>query len=179
MKKKLQRSMFSAAIFLLILSFNRVFAQPSNDDCAGAILITTSPYNDMGGTYTDVNTSGATASSHNPSCITSSDNNDDVWYKFVAQTQTEVLRVHSENGSLAFCYALYTSCGGTEIACNNFMGTSYANEALGGLTPGNTYFLRLWSQFNFTSLSLSFSVQDIDPITPSNEEITATQLTVN
>ena len=46
-------------------------------------------YSDMGGTYTDVNTSGATASSPNPSCITSSDNNDDVWYKFVAQTQTE------------------------------------------------------------------------------------------
>ncbi|HEX5151303.1 MAG TPA: T9SS type A sorting domain-containing protein [Parafilimonas sp.] len=179
MKKKLHNSILPAAVFLLILSFNGAFAQPSNDDCTGAILITTSSYSDMGGTYTDVNTSGATASSPNPSCITSSDNNDDVWYKFVAQTQTELLRVHSDNGSLAFCYALYAGCGGTEIVCNNAMGTNYANEALGGLTPGNTYFLRFWSQFNFTSLSFSFSVQDINPITPSNEQITATALTIN
>ncbi len=74
-------------------------------------------------------------------------------YKFVAQTSiVELLRVHSDNGSLAFCYALYDGCGGTELVCNNFMGTNYANEALGGLTPGRTYYLRLWSQFNFTSL---------------------------
>ena len=179
MKKKLHSSLLFAEISLLILSVSSAFAQPSNDDCAGAILITTSSYSDMGGTYTDVNTSGATASSPNPSCITSNDNNDDVWYKFVAQTQTELLRVHSDNGSLAFCYALYTGCGGTEIVCNNAMGTNYANEALGGLTPGNTYFLRFWSQLNFTSLSFSFSVQDINPITPSNESITATALTIN
>jgi hypothetical protein len=179
MKKKLHHPVLMMAIFIMSALFSDSFAQPSNDDCTGAILITTSSYSDMGGTYTDVNTSGATASSPNPSCITSSDNNDDVWYKFVAQTQVELLRVHSDNGSLAFCYALYDSCGGKEMTCNNFMGTFYANEALGGLTPGKTYYLRLWSQFNFTSISLSFSVQNINPVTPSNEALTATPLTVN
>jgi len=133
MKKKLNNAILSVVIYLLNFSFNIAFAQPSNDNCTGAIVITTSPYSDMGGTYTDVNTSGATASPPNPSCITSNDNNDDVRYKFVAQTQTELLRVHSDNGSLAFCYALYTGCGGTEIACNNAIGTNYANEALGDL----------------------------------------------
>ena len=59
------------------------------------------------------------------------------------------------------------------------MGTNYANEALGGLTPGNTYYLRFWSQFNFTSLIFSFSVQDINPITPGNEALTAMPLTIN
>src|SRR5215831_8488865 len=173
MKKKLHHPVLMMPIFIMSALFSNSFAQPSNDNCTGAILVTTSPYSDMGGTYTDVNTSGATASSPNPSCVTSNDNNDDVWYKFVAQTQTELLRVHSDNGSLAFCYALYTGCGGTEIVCNNAMGTNYANEALGGLTPGASYFLRFWSQFNFTSLIFSFSVQDINPITPGNEAITA------
>ncbi len=73
MKKKLLQSMLMMAVFSLNALFNYAFSQPSNDDCTGAILVTTSPYSDMGGTYTDVNTSGATASSPNPSCITSSD----------------------------------------------------------------------------------------------------------
>src|SRR5215471_6309998 len=100
MKKKLHHPALVMAIVILSVLFNNSFAQLSNDDCAGAILVTTSPFSDMGGTYTDVNTSGATASSPSPSCITSSDNNDDVWYKFVAQTKVELLRVHSDDGSL-------------------------------------------------------------------------------
>src|SRR5204863_3317371 len=92
----------------------------ANDECSGAILISTIPYDDLTTAYTNGNTNGATRSSPNPSCITSSDNNDDIWYKFVAVTETELLRFHNDIAtSLAFGYALYDGCGGTEIACNN------------------------------------------------------------
>jgi len=167
--------------FCLLYSFNSVFAQaPVNDECSGAILINTISYDDLTSAYTNGSTTSATRSSPNPSCITSSDNNDDVWYKFVAVTQTELLRFHNDIAtSLACGYALYDGCGGTEIACNNNLGTFYGNEILGGLTPGNTYYLRFWSQLNFTSMTFSFAVMDINPQTPGDSPLTPTQLTVN
>ena len=117
--------------FLFILCSGTIYAQaPSNDECAGAILISTIPYNDLTTDYTSANTNSATRSTPDPSCITSSDNNDDIWYKFVAVTQTELLRVHSAvAGSIykSFGYALYDGCGGTELVCNNQMGTFYGN----------------------------------------------------
>jgi len=164
------------------LCSNNINAQPANDDCANAILVSTIPYNDLTTDYTNANTSGATRSTPDPSCITSSDNNDDIWYKFVASAETELLRVHSAvTGSIytTFGVALYDGCGGTELMCNNQLGTFYTNEMLGGLTPGNTYFLRFWSLHNFTSMTFSFAVMDIDPISPSNEAVTATPLTIN
>lgn len=180
MKNKISvRLLFTVFLGLII---NTAIAQPSNNECSGAILVTTSLYSDEGGTYTNVNTSGATASVPNPACITSNDNNDDVWYKFVAQTQTELLRVHSAvSGSsyVTFGYALYDGCGGTEMVCNNEMGTFHGNEMLGGLTVGNTYYLRFWSKYNFTSMSLAFCVQDIYPATPGDNQNTATVLNIN
>ncbi|MEP7106478.1 MAG: T9SS type A sorting domain-containing protein [Ferruginibacter sp.] len=168
---------------LFVFSSNKIFAQaPVNDDCSGAISINTVPYDDFTTAYTSVNTTGATRSAPDPACITGNDNNDDVWYKFVAVTSTELLRaVSAVQGSVytAVGYALYDACGGTEIACNNQMGTFYGNELLGGLTPGNTYYLRFWSLRNFTSMTFSFAVMDINPITPANDPTNATQLTIN
>ena len=168
---------------MLATAANRIFAQaPANDDCSGAILVSTIPYDDLTTDYIDASTDGATESVPDPSCITSGDNNDDVWYKFVANAQTELLRVQSVvagHNYTTLGYALYDGCGGTEMACNNVMGTFYANEMLGGLTPGNTYFLRFWSLHNFTSMTFSFAVMDIDPQIPSDEAFTATPLSIN
>ncbi|CAN5601144.1 hypothetical protein BH10BAC2_BH10BAC2_32590 [soil metagenome] len=168
---------------LLIFPLNKVAAQaPANDNCTGATLISTIPYNDLTTSYTNASTTGATRSNPNPSCITSSDNNDDIWYKFVAVTQTELLRVQSVVSGSSYTtlgYALYDGCGGTQITCNNQMGTFYGNEMLGGLTPGNTYYLRFWSQNNFTFMTFSFAVMDISPLTPGNSTGAATVLSIN
>lgn len=168
-------------IFCIVVLSSELYAQPANDNCTGATLISTYPYSDLGGTYTNVTTTGATRSTPDPTCVTSSDNNDDVWFRFVAVTQVELLRVHSAvNGTYAtFGYALYDGCGGTEIACNNAAGSFTGKALLGGLIPGNTYYLRLWSQYNFTYFSFSFCVQDIVPSVASNELLTATALSVN
>lgn len=173
-----------SAIFCipLLLCLDNTNAQPANDDCSNAILVNTIPYNDLTTDYTNANTNGATRSTPDPSCITSSDNNDDIWYKFVASTETELLRVHSAvSGSIytTFGFALYDGCGGTELKCNNQLGTFYTNELLGGLTPGNTYHLRFWSLHNFTFMTFSFAVMDINPISPANDPVNATPLTIN
>lgn len=159
------------SLFYFISKENLLAQSPSNDECAGAILVNTIPYNDLTTSYMNANTNGATKSSPNPSCITSSDNNDDIWYKFVAGTQTELLRVQGAvagSSYVTFGYSLYDGCGGTEIACNNNTGSFYGNEMLGGLTPGNTYYLRFWSQYNFTYMTFSFAVMDINPVAASN-----------
>lgn len=171
------------AACLQMSTLQKLYAQaPANDDCAGATLVSTIAYNDLTTSYTNASTTGATRSNPNPSCITSSDNNDDIWYKFVAVTQTELLRVHSVVSGSSYTtlgYALYDGCGGTQITCNNQMGTFYGNEMLGGLTPGNTYYLRFWSQNNFTFMTFSFAVMDINPVTPGNSQGTATVLSIN
>jgi hypothetical protein len=180
----MKKNYLAMAICLFLLPSENIFAQaPANDDCSGAILVSTIPYNDLTDSYTAVaNTINATRSTPAPSCITSNDNNDDVWYKFVAGTSTELLRVVSAvSGSIysGFGYALYDDCGGTELACDNLMGTFYGNEILGGLTPGHTYFLRFWSQHDFTSMSFSFAVMDIAPAAPADNAIDATSLSIN
>ena len=172
---------FPFAFFLLCSLYN--FAQPpANDNCTAAILVSTYPYSDLGGVYTSVNTSGATRSTPNPSCVTSSDNNDDVWYKFVAGTEVAALRVHSALAGNAYStlgYALYDGCSGTEIACNNLAATYSGYDLLGGLTPGNTYYLRFWAQYNFTNLTFSFCVQDINPVVGPDESASALTLNIN
>lgn len=181
MNKKLYP--LSMLVCLCILISNFCLAQPANDNCSGATLLTTSPYSESGGSYVSVSTTGATASTPNPSCITNSDNNDDVWFRFVAQTQTALLRIHSAvSGTAAyipFGYALYDGCGGTQIACNNEVATFFGNELLGGLTVGNTYYLRIWSRNNFTFMNFSISVQDINPTVPGNDSAAATPVSVN
>ncbi|HRI22232.1 MAG TPA: hypothetical protein PLA68_14820, partial [Panacibacter sp.] len=133
MKKKLLQTMACITGCFIVLWFTNPAAAkvpPSNDDCAGAILVSTSAYSDLGVSYTAANTASATASLPNPSCVTGNDNNDDIWYKFVAGTQTELLRVQTVvagNAYTSLGYALYDGCGGTQIYCNNQMATFYGN----------------------------------------------------
>lgn len=169
---------------LIIFSVGKAIAAPppANNNCSGAILVSTITYNDLTTSYTDANTSGATASPSTPSCVTNNDNNDDIWYKFVAQTQTQLLRVHTVVSGVSYMtlgYALYDGCGGNQIYCNPGMATFYGNEMLGGLTPGNTYYLRFWSEGPFTTMSFSFAVMDISPITPGDDKAPAATLSIN
>ncbi|MEP7319800.1 MAG: Calx-beta domain-containing protein [Panacibacter sp.] len=185
MKQNSLKTAVSLINLLLLLSITSLLkAQaPANDNCTGAILVATSPYDDLAVTYTNGNTTTATRSIPNPGCVGgANDNNDDIWYSFVAQTQTELLRVHSVVAGSSYVtlgYALYDGCGGTEITCNSGMATFYGNEMLGGLTPGNTYYLRFWAQGPFTAMTFSFAVMDITPQIPGNELASATLLNIN
>jgi hypothetical protein len=151
-------------------------APPVNDECTGAIAITTQPFGTTCAASIAANTSGATQSSPNPSC-TSTDNNDDIWYSFTASSQSVILRfsnlIETTNGNTASLgYALYNATcpsNTTTFSCDNNIGFGSGFEIIDGLTIGNTYFLRLFGQGSNNYISFNFCVQDV-PAPPANNE---------
>lgn len=117
---------------------------PSNDDCAGAIPIGVAS-SQLSCVPTAVNTTSATQSSPNPSC-TSTSNNDDVWYSFFATGTTVQVEFDNIVGSTSVGAALYDGCGGTQLFCDaNSTGSNPdLSDKFNGLTIGNQYFLRVW-----------------------------------
>jgi hypothetical protein len=149
---------------------------PSNDDCAGAVSISTGQPGTLCVASVSVNTSGATPSVNNASCFVNGSNNDDVWYSFMATATTAVLRyancreTTSGNGAL-LGYALYNTCpsGNTALQCSNGFGFINGFVLLSALTPGNTYLLRLFGSGINNYVSFTFCVQS--PL--SNDECTS------
>lgn len=129
---------------------------PANDECSAAIPLIINPFGTSCTNTTNVVTNGATQSPFTPLTCTSidNDNNDDVWYSFVATSQSVILRasniISSITGSNASAaYALYQSaCPGSAatFSCDGQFAFSAGHRIISGLTVGNTYFLRLWIQ---------------------------------
>jgi len=162
---------------LFILVSETVSAQgPGNDECGGAILINTVPFGPACSSSVSGSTLNATQSLPNPSC-TSTENNDDVWYKFIANSQSVVLRfgtvtnLATGNEGVAG-FAFYAACPGntSTLACNNLGSAGVGYTILNNLTIGQTYFIRIWSVLTgFNAISFEFCVQDV-PAAPINDE---------
>src|SRR5260221_4868611 len=130
------RTLLTAFVFIGLPIF--LFAQPGNDDCSNAILLTSST--------SCVNTAGTnTSATYNPStfvpgCVAT--NKVDVWYRFVAQSSTQTITVSSAPSQVrlelfsGICGSLVSlSCGNTSITATS-------------LTVGNTYYIRVYTQNN-------------------------------
>ena len=155
-------------------------APPVNDECANATAISTQPFGISCAAAVSANTTGATQSPLNPNC-TIVDNNDDIWYSFVAASGSVILRFSNAvqttsglSGNLG--YALYnTECpsvlnaGNTLVSCNNNIGNGSGHQIISGLTIGNIYILRLFSTTTNNYMRFDFCVQDV-PAPPSNDE---------
>ncbi len=138
---------------------------PSNNECSAAIPLTINPFGTSCTTTTTVITNGATQSSFNPASCTSIDNNDDLWYSFVATSQSIILRASNiintvVGGNAGAGYALYESvCPGstTAFSCDAGFAFGGGHRIISGLTIGNTYFLRLWVQgtHNYGSIDIN------------------------
>lgn len=162
------------------ISFNfcvqDVPSAPANNECSNAIAITTQPFGEACASSTAANTTGATISAQVPSCATN-DSNDDIWYSFVASSASVVLRfsnaIHTIDGSTgSLGYALYnTACptSTASLSCANFIGFGSGYRIIDGLTPGNTYYLRLYSSSVNNYMSFEFCVQDVPAPPPNNE----------
>lgn len=144
-------------------------APPANDNCGiNAILLT------QNGTcnYTTFSYSpGATTSSEAGSCAA---NDDDVWYKFVAQSSDPQITISPSAGFYPVM-ELFTACGTTGICCSfnaNGAGLPVTLTSPTALTPGNTYFLRVYH-----ALSGSPSTDDYD-ICITNGPVNASCLTI-
>jgi len=110
---------------------------PSNDDCAGAITLTSSTNcSNTAGTLVS-----ATATTGLPGGCETGGTHYDVWYKFVASNTTHAVTISGQGTNFTNAQVqLYsgTSCGSlTSIACGN---TSLSSTTL---TPLSTYYIRV------------------------------------
>ncbi|QRM89059.1 T9SS type A sorting domain-containing protein [Lacinutrix sp. WUR7] len=116
--------------FILILILTQfTFAQPANDDCSSAALITVT--NTATNFTFDINT----ALVNNQTICSSTEDFADVWYEFSMPYDGNI---HVDGSLFWNGFALYDSCGGAEIDCGS-SSTLFTN-----LLSGNTYFLRIY-----------------------------------
>ena len=152
---------------------------PANDLCINAVNVTINP------NYTCAITTAATTTSATlsvgaplPSCgATGAD--DDVWFSFVATNASHRISllniVGTTTGLTSLVYS--GSCTAlTEISCN---GVVLYNVA--GLTPGNTYYIRVFTTTATIAQELNFNLCiGTPPPPPANDACTgAISLTVN
>jgi gliding motility-associated-like protein len=154
---------------------------PANDECAGAINLTVNPtltctVVQAGTTQSATQSAGAPT----PTCGNANAFNDDVWYTFTATSTSH--RVSLSNivavgtGMVLTVYS-GTCAALTEIGCS----TTTSPLALFGLTVGDVYYVRV-----FTNTSTATTVANFDicvttpPPPPANDEcVAAITLTVN
>ena len=138
------------SLFLFaFLATSVVFAQaPVNDICANAILLTPN----SGAVNAD--NSQTVTEGANPSCgIGAGAQMRDVWYKFVYTGGTFTLT--TTLGTLSDTrIAIFTSCGGTQVACNDdAAGMGFASQLVltcTTLTNGVTYYVQVGGYNNLT-----------------------------
>ncbi len=130
-----------------------------NDEACCAMPVNVNPDQSCGSITTGTVLS-ATSSINSNTCIGSSD--DDVWFSFVATNATHFVDLLNVAGSATdMFHAVYGgSCTATGIAliCNDLN-----SSIVSGLTPGNTYYVRVYT---FTSIPGQNTTFDICVGTP-------------
>ncbi len=148
------------------------YCPPANDDCSGAESLTVYPEGGGSGNETSASTSGATDSGQHPSC----DNvgtNLDLWYSFTAPSSGRVKVITGGAQGDEIEAAIYDSCGGSELNCQN----NSAEKTFTGLTAGNTYILQVWHD-SFNAGDFTIVLEEFTP--PANDDCAnAIALTVN
>ena len=132
----------------------------SNDECATAINVPvntgTACINSVNGTIL-----GATASPNPNGCGGTS--NDDVWFQFTATSDSHNIVLTNVAGSTTDLYhVVYSgSCGAlTQLYCSD-PNSSVAN----GLTPGQTYYIRIYSWASTPGQNTTFTLCIGTPVT--------------
>ena len=139
---------------------------PANDECADAVNV---PVNaDLNCTLVTPGTiAWATASAETNSCFGTDD--DDVWYSFVATSTTHTVNLNNVTGGTTDLYhAVYSgSCGSfTSLVCSD-----PNNSIVGGLTIGDTYYIRVYSWTSTPGQTSTFDVcVGTPPPPPANDE---------
>ena len=150
-------------------------AQPANDECINAAQIISQPRGTICNAIYQSTTVGATRSSFDPVCTNFND--DDIWYSFTANTNGVLLnfsnakQATSVSGNANLGYAIYEAAcpsGATAVSCNPNIGAGSGSELIGGLTPGNTYYMRLFSYGNNNYMTFDFCV--VDEIIVENDD---------
>lgn len=145
-----------------------IIAPPSNDDCANATTLTVNTDYLCGtvssGTLVDATASSLASDGVAGSCPSvATKANDDVWFKFVATNVSHRIETTITAGSPA---DLYTNVynGGISGSCPTTATDTpiYCSDPetvnLNGLTIGNTYFIRIYSNSTASGATTTFNV---------------------
>jgi hypothetical protein len=165
--KKNSTNLFALAVLFLSGS---VFAQPSNDDCAGAITLTqNSTCQNISG-----NVAGATQSM--PGC--SGDANNDVWYKFTSTSADFNIEVAGSTSFDVVVEAFSGSCGNltSEVCMDDFSNGTEIIDATGN--PIATYYLRVYDYYPGTPNTTTFDICVFGTSTAGIEENAKSALSV-
>ena len=154
------------------LSFNfclqEIPVPPANDNCVGAFSVALTSAGSTCVSSITVDASGATGSAFPATCGTTADQEDDIWYSFVANQTSAILKFNNVKNTIdgstgTLSYAIYEgSCptSPVQFACNNNAGFSAGTITITALTPGTQYFIRFWSRFESNYLGFDFCLQD-------------------
>lgn len=126
------------SLCLLLLSGFFGFGQA--DICGNAVPITPTLT-----TCSPIAGSSANATQSYPTCSGGGNADDDVWYQFVANSATMTIEVDPTVGYDPVIQLYAGACGSASIQCQDVNGNN-GDEVLvaGGLTPGNTYYFRVY-----------------------------------
>ncbi|PLX02553.1 MAG: hypothetical protein C0594_11790, partial [Marinilabiliales bacterium] len=139
-------------------------APPANDECSGAISLTS-------GTtcsYTSGDIAGATGSSPATVCVGTADN--DVWYSFEATAAEQTVTVDPSTSMNAVVEVFSGTCGSlTSLQCSN-VGSDNVTEtnSLSGLSIGQTYYIRVYDYDATDPLTTDFDICVIETPTGAN-----------
>lgn len=149
--------------------FKTIPPPPSNDDCTSAIQLTVNPDMNCGSTMAGY-TLGASDSGLTPDpCYGNPD--DDVWYKFTATSAVHIISLSNvmsvgdtDNDDIQFQVFSGGCTGLSNILCE-----SSEMGIVTGLTPGQTYYVRLYS-YDDAGAAQSFNIcVGTLPPPPSND----------
>ncbi|OYQ37242.1 hypothetical protein CHU92_08615 [Flavobacterium cyanobacteriorum] len=154
---------------------------PVNNDPAGAIALSLNvgPCTSYCNTY--YNTSGATATTGITACTatTPGSADDDVWFQFVATDPNITIQAFGGGGYDAVLQ-LFSDAGTTSVACSNAFGNGLTETiSATGLTPGQTYYVRVYhaSSGNGTTPLISICASTLVPPPSNNDPCGAVALT--
>ena len=154
-----------------------LIAPPANDDCSNATSLTVNPnFLCAPGTITPGTVADATASSEVNVCSGSSTNaDDDVWFKFVATETSHTVSLLNISGSQPDLYhsifdgGLTGNCGSLTSADIVFCSDPNSSN-LTGLTVNNTYLIRVFTK-GTGSQDTTFDIcVGTAPMAPTNDD---------
>ena len=128
---------------------------PANDNCGGAFSLTVNPTN-VCSAVTAGSVGSATASPQDATACGGTEN-DDVWFSFVATSNTHYISLLNIIGSTTDMYhSLWTgTCPSLSLVTGTCSDPN--SQTVSGLTIGTTYFVRVYT-YGSTSATTSFNV---------------------
>lgn len=158
------RKLFSLILFITLTSF--AFAQSANDACAGSVLVADNG-SCTNGTILAADVDNLTGEA---GCATAGANNDhkDVWYRFVATNGGVSYNITGAAGTIEMVMMSSTgACAGLAVVGSG-CGASPSTGVVGGLVPGNTYYVLISRPSNATG-TFTLCLTTIPP--PANDVI--------